>query len=105
MGEGKTVPPHTSPKNADRPRLRWRPLYAAGCRRGRYAQNASPDVVRRNTGAAAAPYNLIPFIPAPACAGAGCSGNPESQSPPVSTTLRPRLRGDERVIVPRPNSP
>jgi uncharacterized protein YecE (DUF72 family) len=34
----KTRPGMTMPINAHRPRPRWRPLYAAGCRRGRYAR-------------------------------------------------------------------
>jgi len=44
-----------------RPRPRWRPLYAAGCRRGRTPNASQRDTRHRNgaadnSGAAASPY-------------------------------------------------
>jgi len=41
--DGRDEPGHDSfPQKRPRPRPRWRPLYAAGCRRGR-TLDASPD--------------------------------------------------------------
>src|SRR3974390_3902795 len=98
----------SEPQICFRPRPRWRPLYAAGCRRGRIAQRSTLRLTftleLQPTGCGeelAPPPRLtlaIPFIP---CGTPGATLASQCCYPWV-----PRFRGDERLkSTSRPRRP